>query len=314
MKRIFFLIVFLLFPLQLLALEVTFLPSAKVTDKTIRLGDIVKFDEKTDLSKALASQIVGQSPPPGENIQLNGRRIKQYLVSSRSLDNSIIWKGSPVTRVQRLGLEIDADRIGNIIKDYIQRNEANLPSAAIRFIPKSLPIPFTLPIGQLDYEVIPSHPGIINSSRFSIIFKVDNKVVKNMSVRGEVEALAKVVVSSKPLKKGEIITPASINMSVVDISNISNPGFDLHAFIGKRLKKSLRPGSPVLTTQVESLPVVRRGEHVKIVIQSGALLLTATGLSYNDGHVNQLIRVQNISSKKILFCRVAAPGLVEVML
>jgi flagella basal body P-ring formation protein FlgA len=65
---------------------------------------------------------------------------------------------------------------------------------------------------------------------------------------------------------------------------------------------------------VENLPVVKRGQQVKIAIKAGALLLTATGLAYNDGKLDQMIKVQNISSSKIILGRVAGPGLVEVML
>jgi flagella basal body P-ring formation protein FlgA len=65
---------------------------------------------------------------------------------------------------------------------------------------------------------------------------------------------------------------------------------------------------------VKALPVVRSGERVKIIITSGSMILTATGLAYSDGQINQMIRVQNLRSRKIVYCRVAAPGLVEVLL
>jgi flagella basal body P-ring formation protein FlgA len=116
------------------------------------------------------------------------------------------------------------------------------------------------------------------------------------------------------LKKGEILGPQHLSTAILDISSIDNPGLDLEDFIGKRLQRSLRAGSPVLLSMVEALPVVKRGERVKIVINSGALHLTATGLAHSDGAMNQMIRVQNINSNKIIYCRVAAPGLVEVIL
>ena len=100
----------------------------------------------------------------------------------------------------------------------------------------------------------------------------------------------------------------------MDISSVDNPGQDLENFLGKKLQRSLRAGTPILLSMVESLPVVQRGERVKIVINSGPLHLTATGLAHSDGALDQVIRVQNINSNKIIYCRVAAPGLVEVIL
>lgn len=296
------------------ALEITFNPTGTVDDSVIRLGDIVNFDEDTEMTKALATLTVGQSPPPGERNSLRSLSVKNYLVSSQSLPGDIHWTGSPAVTVHRQGMNIGSERILAIIAEFIKKNQNNLPEAEIRFVPDSLPLPFTLPTGDMTYEVIPSNPDIISSSRFSIIFRIDNTVVKNMSVRGNMEALAQVVVCVGSMTRGSIIRPEHLTKVTMDISSLANPGLELSDLVGKRLQRNLRAGSPVLLSMVESLPVVQRGERVKIVINSGPLHLTATGLAHSDGIMDQMIRVQNINSNKIIYCRVAAPGLVEVIL
>ena len=187
------------------ALEITFNPDATVDDSIIRLGDIADFDEVTEMTRALATLTVGQAPAPGETSSLRSLTIKEYLVSSQSLPKDIRWIGSPTVTVQRRGVSIGSETILAIIAEYIHKNKINLPEAEIRFIPSSLPLPFTLPTGELTHEVIPSNPRILDSSRFSIIFRVDDNVVKNMSVRGKIEAMAHIVVTSRPLKKGQIL-------------------------------------------------------------------------------------------------------------
>ncbi len=283
-------------------------------DSVIRLGDIAGFDEETEMTRALATLTVGQAPAPGEKSSLHSLSIKEYLVSSQSLSRDIHWQGSPTVTVFRRGIDIGPERILAIIADYIKKNQNNLPEAEIRFIPDSLPLPFTVPTGDLTYEVIPSNPEILGSSRFSIIFRVDDKVVKNMSVRGEIEALAQVIVSAGSLQRGTILRPEQLTTTIMDISSIDNPGFNPEDFVGKKLTRSLRAGSPVSLSMVEALPIVQRGEKVKIFINSGPMHLTATGLAYSNGVKGQMIRVQNINSNKMIYCRVAAPGLVEVIL
>ena len=296
------------------ALEITFKPNSSVDDTIIRLGDIVSFDQQTEMAKALATLPVGQAPSPGEMSSLRSMSIKEYVVTSQSLSPDIQWTGSPTVEVLRSGITIGPERIQKIIADYIKKNSNNLPEAEIRFVPESLPLPFTLPNGDLSYNITPSNPGILGSSRFSIIFRVDNTVVKNMSVRGAIEAMAQIVICTCPLKRGETLRPQHLKTALMDISSIDNPGFEPGDFINKKLKRSLRAGSPVLLSMVEALPIVRRGERVKIVINSGPMHLTATGLANSDGALDEMIRVRNISSDKIVYCRVAAPGLVEVML
>ena len=282
--------------------------------KTITLGDIASFDENNDFTHALATQPVRQAPPPGESINLRSIKIKHYLVSRQPLLADAKWKGPPTVTVQRRGVTIGTTQIQAAIDGYIVENRNNLPTADIRFIPNALPLPFMVPTGNLTHEVIPSNPGIIGSSRFSIIFRVDGQVVKNMSVRGRTEALAEVVVTAKPLKKGHHISPNDLTTAVVDISKQGTSSKAIEDFVGKKLKRSLRAGNVVLTSMVETPPIVRRGERVKIVISTGHLLLTATGLAHSDGAVDEMIRVKNINSNKTIYCRVAAPGLVEVLL
>lgn len=317
MTRVFLIIILITGCFQTAgAAEIIFKQTAEVSDSVIRLGDIAGFNEETDLTAALASQTVGPAPPPGETVVLHAQTVKQSLLSGKSVPEATGWSGSPTITVHRQGIIVGSDRILAIIDDYIhdQNQKKHLPEAEIRFIPAALPLPFSLPTGDLTSEVIPSNPGILGSSRFSIIFRVDNQVAKNMSVRGKVEATANIVVTARALPKGTVLQAEFLTMAVTDISEIPSPQFEPGDLLGMKLTRSLTAGSPVLAGMVESLPVVKRGEKVKIVINSGQLYVTATGFAATDGKLNEMIRVQNIGSNKLVYCRVAAPGLVEVML
>jgi len=296
------------------ALQITFMQKGQVDGTIVTLGNIAKFDEKSEMAQALASQTVAQAPVPGDMICLNSLAIKKQLINSLALPGTIIWNGSPTVTLKRSSIRIGSTKIQQIIAEYLHQNRENLPNADIRFIPGTLPIPFLLPTGKLTYEVIPSNPRILGSSRFSIIFRVDNHVAKNMSVKGRIEALAPVAVATRKLNKGTILLPSTLALAVKDINKISNPGLELSTFIGKKLKRTIRSGTVITPIMVETLPVIRRGERVKIVISSGIMHLSATGIARTDGRPDQMIRVQNTRSNKIIQCRVTAPGLVEITL
>lgn len=309
------LIIAILFSSQpLYAFDITFKKVSTVDGAIVRLGDVAKVDTVDEVGKALLTIPVANSPAPGDKAYLRSINIKKYLHSSQNLPEDINWNGASIVEVSRAGIQIDAKRMLGFIADYLQQQHDSLPDASIRFIPTAHPLPFTLPTGQLSCDVIPSNPGILSSTRFSLIFKVNDRVVKNMSIRGTIEARATVITTAIPVKKGTVLGPKHLRETVLDISELRDPGFSQEEFIGKRLKRTLRAGTPLQISMVESLPVVHRGERVKIVIQSGPMLLTATGLAYSDGKVNDLIRVQNINSSKVVFGRVTGPGTVEVLL
>ena len=296
------------------ALQITFKQNAEVDGAIVTLGDIAQFDDNSEMARALASQKVTQAPPPGNSISLNSLAIKQYMENTLSLTSEIHWNGAATVSLTRTGIHIGTTRIQQIIADYLQQNSANLPDAEIRFIPSALPLPFVLPAGKLTYEVIPSSPRILGSSRISIIFRVDNQVAKNMSVKGKIEALAPVVVAVKSLRKGTILSPSNLTLAVKNLNEVSSPGLDLNSFSGKKLIRNIKAGTVITSPMITTLPLIKRGERVKIVISSGPLHLSATGIARTDGKRDQMIRVQNINSNKIIHCRVAAPGLVEVLL
>jgi flagella basal body P-ring formation protein FlgA len=315
MSRILFLILFIFSStVPAFGLQITFKKNATVKGSTITLGDIVEFDADSEVSRALSTQVIGQAPLPGETVSLRSLYIKNNLEARLKLQKELLWNGSPRVSLTRLGTYVGPTKILKIIDEYLAKNKKNLPDAEIRFVAGSLPLPFTLPAGKLTYEVIPSNPGILGSSRFSIIFRIDDHVAKNMSVKGKIEALAPVVIAATRLSKGTILNRGQLTLAVRDIGKISSPGREINNFIGKKLKRSLREGSVIYTSMVEARPVIKRGQRVKIVLRHGAMSLSATGIARNNGRQDQMIRVQNTSSNRIIYCRVAAPGLVEVVL
>lgn len=315
MIRLFFTITLFLFPsATVFGFEITFSENVTVDGTVVTVGDVAKFHKDSAFARALSTQTISQAPPPGESISLSSISLKKKLLAKITFPRDTRWKGPPVISITRNAITVGPEQISTYIGDFLEANKPDLPEAEIRFVPKALPMPFHLPVGDLSCEVIPSNPSILGSSRFALIFRVDGKVAKNMSVRGKIIALADIVITTKNIKRGEILTPSHLTTALRDINKIDTPSMDINEFIGMRAKRRLRQGSPMQTSYIEPLPIVRKGQKVKIVVLSGQMLLTATGLAHNDGAKDQIIKVQNLNSHKVIFCRVAAPGLVEVLL
>ena len=298
-----------------LALDITFLQSSSVSNDTVLLSDITNTSEQTPLSRALGSQIVGASPEPGTLTVLDAREIILKIEKSHnSRLKDVIWKGSPLITVTRKSVTITSEMIQEMIDDYIAENIKRLPDAEITFIPESLPLPFEIQTGPLSWDIIPSSPEIIGSSRFSVILKVDNKVRKNFSVRGQTKAITSVVTARSRLKYGDIITPEMVEIAERDISSVQSYSRSASEVIGSVVKRNIQEGSVIGPDLVELPPVIEKGELVRIVVNHGGLVLTATGIAKSDGHLDETIRVKNTDSNKLIYCRVQAPGLVEVRL
>jgi flagellar basal body P-ring formation protein FlgA len=295
-------------------LEITFKAVTLVEDMSVKLSDIAIFDDTSEMAQSLGSQIITQSPAPGQEIQLQTEGISSYLIKTLSLPLSIQWQGPEIIRVQRKGINIGPDKILSIISDFIDKHKNDLPEADIRFIPSSLPLPFLLPTGNVSWEITPSHPGILSSSGISLIFSVDGHVRRNISVAGHFEALAPVVVAASSIKRGTILTQEHVKIATKDIADSSSPCLDPRDILGKKTNRNIKEGNIIERVWVDSPPMVIKGQMVKIIINHGNLHLSTTGMANMNGSKDQVIRVLNINSKKLIFCRVTAPGIVEVQL
>ena len=199
-----------------------------------------------------------------------------------------------------------------IVAEYLGRHLKNLPDADIRFTAVRTPGDIILPTGKITYTVRPSRPTIIGSSSFNILFAVDGRTIRNCTVRGRLEALAPVATAVVNVRRGSIITPDQVDMIRQDISKLDGPYFSLDRVVGLQAKRTIRAGKPLDTMNVAPPPVVKRGEPVEIVASRGALRISTKGIATMDGRPGDFIRVKNISSSKLVYGRVDAPGIVSV--
>ncbi len=316
MARSILLLATLLFamPSAASALVVRFIPAAEVNSSIITLNDIVHFDEESPLSIALGSKHVAPAPKPGQKVTFRSVLIKNRLLSSFPGNDDIRWIGAKKVEVVRSGITIGPDEIQLAIADYLEDRAGDLPSAEYSFVPRELPLPFIIPTGNLEVEVIPADQKVIGSRRFSLVYKVDDKIVKNISVRGKLKALAQVATLTQNVRRGEILRPNMVQMQTRDLSKLRTPCTNLHEVLGKKLTRSLRSGTVLDNSSIDFPPLIRKGQLVKILINHNGMHLTATGIASMNGKQDQIIRVMNSGSRKIILCRVTAPGLVEVQI
>ncbi|SHJ80669.1 flagella basal body P-ring formation protein FlgA [Malonomonas rubra DSM 5091] len=210
------------------------------------------------------------------------------------------------------GVEISQQEMAEVLSDFLTDASERLPGVELRFTAMRLPQPFTVPTGHLDFQVIPAKPGVIGSRRVTLMTRVDDRVVSNRSIRVEIEALAEILVAADNLRRGEILDKTNAIFQQQNIAKLKQPLFIADEVLGKRLKRSVRLGQPILRKQVEFPPLVNRGDRVVIRVERGSLLLTAAGEAKQDGVLDETIRVLNVNTHKEIRCRVLGPGLVTV--
>ncbi|MDP5292298.1 flagellar basal body P-ring formation chaperone FlgA [Oceanimonas sp. CHS3-5] len=125
-----------------------------------------------------------------------------------------------------------------------------------------------------------------------------------------VRILKPVVTAATPIARNTLLQPAQLQMSYQDEVLLRGDVFDdIQALLGTRSKRDLRPGRPVLASQ---LCVVCKGDKVTIVAETGGLSIRTDGMAEEDGTFNERIRIRNSRSGRQIQGRISEAGVVRV--
>lgn len=299
----------LLLPVQVMAFQVELFAHATVSGEEILVQDVVRMDSALE---RFGQVRLGRAPSPGDTRELDRSFILRAMQRSGANVEHINWVGAEAVMVKRSGIAVSSVEIEGTINAYLDAQQQRFPNVDLEFKPYSPPGPFIVPTGKLSVEVIPAADNILNSRSITLLYRVDGRVVNNLTVRGEMHATAEVVVAINRIRRGNVISAADVDCIETEIGDVVEPIFSCKEVIGMELSRSVRAGEPVDRRYLQPPVVIERGAFVKIIAERGAMRLEATGTAIEDGRVGDVIRVQNSSSLKEIRAEVADKNEVRV--
>lgn len=122
-----------------------------------------------------------------------------------------------------------------------------------------------------------------------------------------------VVVSTRPLANGAVLTSADVELSSINIGQLTGTYLTaLDEAVGMGVKRPLMPGRPIVAQQLEPPLLIRRGEAVMINAENSALAVKMPGTALTDGRRGEQIRIKNQATSRVIDARVVGPGQVTV--
>lgn len=171
-----------------------------------------------------------------------------------------------------------------------------------------------LPEGEIDYEIVaPQQWEGWGSISIAIIARQKDRVVRNVPVRLDVEALTDMVVTLRQIDHGTIITAADLALQKREITQNSRfAARTLEEIVGKKARTTLRANQSVRADQVEKVPLIKSGQLVTIIAENDVLKVSVAGKANSSGAEGDIIRVQNLTSLKEIPARVIDASTVQV--
>ncbi len=286
---------------------------AAVRGAWILLQDIATVQLDPDYrGPQLETLRVGRAPLPGSRGLLSRAQLIQMLRAGSVSMERIELVGAAETAVVREKQTVSAADIEQRVRRYILE-QMPWPREDVEIGPVSGARELTLPAGPVRYRIAAQRQAdFLGRTSFEVRIGADDQEEKRLWVNADIRVFAPVVVARRPLARLHRIGPEDV---VVERRNRAEVPRDVARTVGdvsgKRTRRNIQAGEPVRESQVEVPPVVKRGDLVTLRAENDTLVITALGKVLETGKPGDLIRVENVSSRREVYGRVLDSKTVE---
>ena len=291
--------------------------SACVNTRKIYLDDISEIktpDSIPDFIKKRLGKIdMGFAPRPGQFKIFNGERLKATLNSEKLLPQDTFILIPDRVCIKRKSQEISRKRLKKIFFHYISERTEHREFTINNFSVRGLKV---YPGGKLSLSLCGADNDKDIRGRVTLYLgvRINNKNYGRVTLSGWVDIFDTVLCASRPLERGTLLSSKDVSLEKKSISDFSGDYFTNPAGIqGKILKTGVSRGRCITENMVGFPPLVYRGEVIKMVAAAGDLRIVTSGIAKSDGKLNDQIRVENISSKRIVYGIVTGKSTVNVL-
>ena len=128
-----------------------------------------------------------------------------------------------------------------------------------------------------------------------------------------VDALVSVVYTSRPLLRGEVLTPDTLELREVPLNKLPfNHLKDAAQLTGMETARPLQAGVAITLNAIKPRQLIKQGQQVAIIASNGGIQVRMNGVALRSGSQGDLIPVQNRSSGRTVEAEVLDAGTVKV--
>lgn len=276
--------------------------SVTVTGEDIVLGEVARIEG----TQALQDLVIGKSPRPGAGLSLPGSRIRVRILKEIPEAECEI---PGILRVERAGQRISEEslkfQLGTALKE--EMTEGSLHVESVRLIGRDTFDTGRLTFGPFDV----SEKG--RRIRGQVAVFVDDRDAGMLRFVADVERRIPVLVVSRHLERGVGIRGQDVRVEERVLSEIRGDALrDFSELEGMETRSRLAAGEVVRADHLIPSPLVRRGDKVRILVESETLTIHTLGEARRDGAEGESIPVENLRTGKVVQAEVRGPGVVRL--
>lgn len=137
----------------------------------------------------------------------------------------------------------------------------------------------------------------------------------NIYVSARIDVFGPVLVASQPLQRGTTISASDLELAERNLANLPYGYYNKpRSIVGQLTKRTITTASVVTPAMVQAPKLVKRGQLVSVIAETGVLSIRTRGKALGDGKAGDLVRVRSEGSRRIVDGIVVSAGVVKVTL
>ncbi|MBF0118071.1 MAG: flagellar basal body P-ring formation protein FlgA [Desulfobacterales bacterium] len=291
------------------ATEINFKNISEVSGGKIYLKDIAEI--KSDKAVQIGSICMGDAPKAGMK-----RTFYSSLIEFQLRKNKLVPEDAKINIpksviVKQESQEIPEDKLKDLFSNYIG---SKLNGEKFNISEFKVTSGREFPKGNITLNAA-NHisKNIIGRVNLIVEIFIDGKSYGKITVSGKIDRYKYAVCTKRIIPKHTVLTENDISLMPINMSKPSGSLIlSIQDAIGKRVKNTINPSEYLKANSLESPPLIRKGDQVKIFAKNGSLSVSTIGISKSDGSKDEQIKVENSSSGKVVSGRVVSNGTVEI--
>ena len=157
-------------------------------------------------------------------------------------------------------------------------------------------------------------PNGLNGGRGVVGVRCEGSKPWKIYVPVQVALMEPVVVSRRPLVRGQTLDAGDLMLSEVDVSRVHKAYFTrIEDVSGLRIKRAVAGGTTLHAGMVEREDLIKRGSQVEIVAIADGLQVRMRGKALANGGKGDRIKVRNLNSGRVVTGTITASGVINVL-
>jgi flagella basal body P-ring formation protein FlgA len=283
-------------------IEIDLKKFTKVKEDTVYLkniADIKAENEEPSFINFLKNLPITKSPSPLENISISKEQLIYLFQRNHISVDSFRFGGADTCIITRDYKELSPQKIEKKVSEFIRKNFENTKLVSINLPNKS----YFIPTGNIKEKVSLKSESLRHVYLDYLIYQ-NGKILYKIPITANIKKYMKVIEAKKDIPKGKILTTEDLKTAEIEFKRRSGYITEIENVVGKVAKRDIKKGTVIRNSLLKPNYKVRKRKKVKIVYRNRNINIELMGLALEDGAVGDIIKVKNISSGKVILCKV----------